>query len=58
MQIKEGGLLHASAALPPEKQPRYLLRRKLLWSRSRSGKFDEEEYRLPLPCFSVVDPAV
>jgi hypothetical protein len=46
---KEGDQLYAAAALPPKKQPRYLLRRRLFWPRSRSVKFDEEKYLLPLP---------
>jgi hypothetical protein len=41
------GLLHAQAALPPGKEPRYPLDRSLGGSQSRSGRYGEEK---------IVDP--
>jgi hypothetical protein len=41
--------LHAPAALPPEKSPRYPLERRLGEPQSLSGSCGEEKNLLPLP---------
>jgi hypothetical protein len=43
------GQLHAHAALPPGKDPRYPLYRRLGGPQSRSGRYEKEKNRLPLP---------
>jgi hypothetical protein len=40
---------HAAAALPPRKEPRYPLDRKLRRPQSRSGRCGEKKNLLPLP---------
>jgi hypothetical protein len=43
------GQLHASAALPQRKKPRYPLDRRLVGPQSRSGRGGEETNSQPLP---------
>jgi hypothetical protein len=42
-------VVHAPAALPPRKKPRHLLDMRLCGPQSRSGRFGEGKYILPLP---------
>jgi hypothetical protein len=47
--MEVSGQLHAPAALPPEREPRYRLGRDAGWAvESRSGGYVEEKYRLRL----------
>jgi len=46
MQIREGDQLYATAALPPKKQPRYLLRRRMFWPREPVWKIWRREISL------------
>jgi hypothetical protein len=45
--MEVSGQFHALAALPPEKEPRYLLDRRLCRPQSRSGRGDEEKIFQP-----------
>jgi hypothetical protein len=47
--MEVSGQLHASAALPPGKEPRFLLDRSLGGSQSWSGRGGEEKNSQPLP---------
>jgi hypothetical protein len=47
--MEVSGQLHAPAALPPGKSPRYLLDRRLGGPQSRSGRGGEEKNSQPLP---------
>jgi hypothetical protein len=47
--MEVSGQLHAPAALPPGKDPRYQLDRRLGGPQSRSGRGGEEKYSQPPP---------
>jgi hypothetical protein len=47
--IEVSGQLHALAALPPRKNPRYTLNGRLVRPQSRCERFRQEEYILSLP---------
>jgi hypothetical protein len=53
--MEVSGQLHAPAALPPGKQPRYTLDRKLGGPQGRSGSGGEEKNSQPLPGLETPD---
>jgi hypothetical protein len=59
-ELEVSGQLHAPAALPPRKSPRYPLYRKFRGTQSRSGRYGEVKIFYPteleLPSSLVVQP--
>jgi hypothetical protein len=57
-QLEVSGQLHAPAALPPGKSPRYPFYRRLGGPQSRSGRYGEVKFFFTLPGFELPLPLI